>query len=207
MESAPSSQTSNRVLFCSFAAALAAAVLFLVEPFLASHAAPGIATYSRGVLHLALPYQAPHRGAGRFMLEVVDPENQVLGRIEKSLEVGEGSGEWKEELKLNKPLPLDDLVWQRVRYRFAYDNRQFPDLEGVESISEILRMPILHIRGQQSYLSGSPAAVRVVVTDSQNDPIPGRATLRIDLKGPDQGRRALFTGRVRNRNHASSLSN
>lgn len=199
MEPARSSPASSRILFYPFAAALAAAVLFLMQPFRASRAAPGMATYSRGVLHLALPYQAVHRGSGHLTLEVVDPENRVLGRIAKPLEVVAGPGQWQEELQLDKPLPLDDLVWQRVRYRFAYDHGQFPDLQGAESISEILRRPILHIRGQQSYLSGSSAAVRVVVTDAENNPIPGHATLRIDLKTPDQNRRTLFTGRFNQR--------
>lgn len=192
-------QTPSRIFFYSIAAALSVAVFFLVHPFLTSNASPGIATYSRGVLHLMIPYHADHRGAGRLTLEVLDPEDHVLGKVEKSLEVAEGSGQWKEEVKLEKPLPLDDLVWQRVRYRFAYDDHKFPDLQGTESVSQILRMPVLHIRGQQSYLSGSRAAVRVVVTDSQNDPITGRSTLRIDLKAPGQDRRTLLTGRLNQR--------
>lgn len=201
------SQSPSRIVFYAVAAAFAIGVLLLVQPFLGANGSPGVATYSRGVLHVVIPYRAEHQGSGHLSLEVLDPEDRILGRLEKSLEVTEGAGQWKQEVKLDKPLPLDELVWHRLRYRFVYDDKQWPDLQGTESISQILRMPVLHIRGQQSYLSGSQASVRVVVTDSQNDPVPGRATLRIDLQTPEQNRRNLFTGRLNPRGTAEANIN
>jgi uncharacterized protein YfaS (alpha-2-macroglobulin family) len=192
-------ETPSRVLFYSTAAALTAAVLFLLQPFLGANSEPGVATYSRGVLHVAIPYQAAHRGAGRLILEVLDPEDRIIGSSEKTLEITESDGQWKQEVRLDRPLSLDEVVWHRLRYRFMYDDKQIPDVVGTESISQILRMPVLHIRGQQSYLSGSQASIRVIVTDSQNDLIPGRATLRIDLKGPEKERRNLYNGHLNQR--------
>src|SRR6266571_4609005 len=109
-----------------------------------------IATYIHGTLHLTIPYQAADAGAGQLTIEVLDPED-----------------------KLENPLPLEDLVWERVRYKFDYDNQSKTELEGTESISTILRTPVVHILGQQSYLSGGQAAVRIIVTDSQNESIHG----------------------------------
>src|SRR5208283_1686490 len=68
-----------------------------------------------------------------------------------------------------------------------------------ESISQILRTPVVHILGQQSYLAGGEAAVRVIVTDSQNEVIAGRGTVRVELIVPDQKSQVLFTGRLNRR--------
>ncbi len=56
---------------------------------------------------------------------------------------------WQEEIKLEKPLPLEDLVWHRLPYRFAYHDGEHAALECTESISQILRTPVVHILGQQ----------------------------------------------------------
>ena len=81
-------------------------------------------------------------------IEVLDPEDDVLGHAERHIELAEGRGLWQEAIKLHKSLPLSDLVWHRVRYRFEYDDRKTAALEGIESISQILRTPVIHIMGQ-----------------------------------------------------------
>jgi hypothetical protein len=192
-------QTPARICFYLVVLSLAVGVLWLVQPFLGANGMPGTATYSHGVLHLTIPYRADHPGTGRLTLEVLDPENHVLGSIEKSLEVVQGASQWKEDLKLDKAPALDELVWHRLRYRFVYDDSRIADLQGTESISQILRMPVLRIFGQQSYLAGSQAAVRVIVTDSHNEAIPGRSFLRIDLRAPGQPGSTLFTGHLNHR--------
>ena len=94
---------------------------------------------------------------------------------------------------------MDDLVWHRVRYRFEYDDDKSAGLEGTESISQILRTPVIHILGQQSYLAGGRAAVRVIVTDSKNEVIAGRGSVRIELLAADQKPRAAFRGPLNRR--------
>jgi A-macroglobulin TED domain/Alpha-2-macroglobulin family/Carboxypeptidase regulatory-like domain/MG2 domain/A-macroglobulin receptor binding domain/Alpha-2-macroglobulin bait region domain len=201
MESYRWDQISARVCLYSLAAVVTAGVTILALPFLGASKAGSTATYSRGVLRLNIPCHPKHRGSGTLTLEVLDPENRTLGKVEKSLQVAEGSSEWQEEIKLEKAPPLDELVWHRLRYRFEYDHQRFPGFGGTESISQILRMPVLRILGQQSYLSGSKAAVRVIVTDTQNEAVAGRSSLRIELQVPGQVRRTLFTGQL---NHHST---
>jgi len=193
------SQTSGRVCFFVITTAITAAAAILALPFLQAGSSHTAATYSRGVLRVVIPYHAKHSGAGRLSVEVLDPENRELGRIEKAVEAAEGASEWKEEIKLEPAPPVEDLVWHRVRYRFVYDDDRFADLQDTESISRILRMPVLRILGQQSYLAGSTAAVRVIVTDTQNEAIPGRSSLRVELEGPGQARRTVFTGPLNQR--------
>jgi uncharacterized protein YfaS (alpha-2-macroglobulin family) len=179
---------------------LTIAAFVVLRPFQASGGAPAtVATYSHGLLHLTIAYHAARSGAGQLTTEVLDPEDNVLGRAERHVEVARGNGRWQDEIKLEKPLPLDDLVWHRVRYRFEYDDGKTAGLEGAESISQILRTPVVHILGQQSYLAGGPAAVRVIVTDSKNEVIASRGSVRIVFVVTDDKTYTLFTGRLNRR--------
>ena len=156
------------------------------------------ATYVRGVLRCTIPYHATEPGSGDLTVEVLDPEDNVLGRTERHLGVSAGQSQWNESVKFDKPLGVEDVVWHRLRYRFEYDDHK-PNIEGTESISAILRTPVVHILAQQSYLSGGEAAVRVIVTDSQNELIQGPGSVRVELLGDGQKPRALFFGRLNRR--------
>jgi uncharacterized protein YfaS (alpha-2-macroglobulin family) len=161
------------------------------------------ATYSAdGVLHVDLPYRTARAGSGQLIVELLTPEDEVLARIEKRAEVAPGSANWREELKPAKPLPVEDLVWHRVRGRFVYDGAGGESITTTESVSGILRRPVLRIIGQQSYLAGATAAVRAVVTDAKNQPIAGN--VRVELIEPNGGRRPLFRGRANERGAAEA---
>jgi hypothetical protein len=176
-----------------------------LQPFQASsRASSPVATYSRGLLRVTIPYDALHTAGGQFTVEVLDPEDQVLGRTEQRVEVTARNGHLQSEVKLEKPLAVDDLVWHRVRYRFEYDDAKKPAVEGTESISSILRRPVVHILGQQSYITGGQAAVRVIVTDTKDEAIAGRGSVKIELLGADDNPveakpRILFAGRLNHR--------
>ncbi len=177
---------------------LSGIVLVLVQPYLRANGtgtSPG-AVYTHGMLDVTIPFKAAHSGKGFLTVEVLDPENNVVGRAERLVDVARGVAQWKEELKLDKAPPLDELVWHRLRYRFAYDDSKIADLEGTESIGQILRMPVLRILGQQSYLSGSEASVRVIVSDSHGEAIPGQGSLRVDLLVQGKSRTTLYSGKL-----------
>jgi len=199
MKAPQARQHPRRFWFIAFTAALVIATLMVMQPFSAAPGETSVATYTQGVLHVAIPYRAARSGAGQLTLEVLDPEGKVLARSERGVEIAEGKGRWREDLKLEKPLPLEDLVWHRLRYRFDYREGQGETLEGTESISQIIRTPVVHILGQQSYLSGGPAAVRVIVTDSKDEIIAGPGAVRIELAVANQKPRILFTGRLNHR--------
>ncbi|MGO9270083.1 MAG: carboxypeptidase regulatory-like domain-containing protein [Terriglobia bacterium] len=190
----------TRLAIFTLSAFLTIAAFVALQPFQASGGAPTtVATYSHGLLHLTIPYHAARAGAGQLTMEVLDPEDNVLGRAERHVEVVEGQGEWQDEIKLEKPLPLDDLVWHRLRYRFQYDGRNNARLEATQSISQILLTPVIHIVGQQSYLAGSRAAVRVIATDSNNEVIAGRSSVRIESQSADEKPQVLFAGPMNRR--------
>jgi uncharacterized protein YfaS (alpha-2-macroglobulin family) len=170
----------------------------------ASHVSSPVAIYSHGMLRLTIPYQALHPGAGRFTVEVLNPEDQAVGHAVQQVEITGRNGQLQSEVGLEKSLAIDDLVWHRVRYRFEYDDASKPDLEGTESISQILSRPVIHILGQQSYIAGGQAAVRVIVTNTKDEAISGRGSVQIELLDADDKPahdkpRVLFSGRL-NRN-------
>lgn len=154
-------------------------------------------TYARGVAHVAIPYQANRPGPGKLTIEILDPEDKVIARSESDTSIG-ASGAWQADLKL-AAMPVEDLVWHRLRYRFAYQDANQPPVESTDTISGILRMPVLRIVGQQTYLAGGSAAVRVVVTDTRNDAIEGSTSLQIELLAPEQKPRTLYSGKLNRR--------
>jgi uncharacterized protein YfaS (alpha-2-macroglobulin family) len=171
----------------------------LVKTFAGAEKTGEWATYSHGVLRVVIPYRAAQAGAGRLTAEVLDPENRVIGRMEKTVDAVKGASRFRAEMKLDKAVPLDELVWHRLRYEFRYDDTKVETLAGVESISNILRLPVLRVLGQQTYLGGSRAAVRLIVSDSGGDVIPGRSPVRIRLQAEGKEPWTLFTGRLNRR--------
>ncbi len=156
-------------------------------------------TYSNGVLNVTIPYQAPHAGTGQLTVEILNPEDEVLGRVERRVAAVDAAGWWQDEIKLTKALAVEDLVWHRLRYRFVYSGSKEDAIEGTESISQILRMPVIHILGQQSYLAGGQAAVRVIVTDSNNETIAGGGSVRIEWADSQRKWSVLFAGQLNRR--------
>jgi len=199
MKAANAQNNPRRFWFSIPTLLLAITAAVVVQPFPATHGDAPVATYSRGILRVAIPYHAPHGGTGQLTVEVLDPEGKVLGHVVQRVEVAEGKGRWQEEIKLEKPLPLEDLVWHRIRYRFEYPDGQDEPMQATESISQILRTPVVHILGQQSYLTGGQAAVRVIVTDTKDEIIAGPGSVRIELITPNEKGRVLFTGRLNRR--------
>ncbi len=183
--------------FLRFAAvwfAVAAIVLFAV----CVSAQQVNAIYRHGSLRASIPYHSSHAGPGKLVVEILDPEDTVLGRSERAIEVGTGDGIWQETVTPNESHDYDDLVWQRIRYKFTFDNAAFPAIEGVEAISQILRRPVLHVLGQKAYVAGSRAAVRVIVFDAAtNAPLSG--SLRIELVAPNSATRSIFSGSINKR--------
>jgi hypothetical protein len=133
---------------------------------------------------------------------VLDPEDTVLGRIQRDVQVTAGKGKWQEAVALAKAVPADEIIWDRVRYRFAYTGGENSTIEGTESISQILRRPVLHIVTQQAYQAGAQAAVRMVVTDANNAAVGG-GWARVELA--DGGApKVLYTGPLNRRGTAEA---
>jgi hypothetical protein len=157
------------------------------------------ATYSHGHLSVSIPYHSTQSSSGRLVVEILDPEDHILGRTVRAVEIAQGDGSWQEVIVPEKPIPYEDIVWQRLRYRFEYNGNDTAAIEGIESISQILRRPVVHILGQTRYLAGGQAAIRVIVSDANNNDIAETGNLHVALLIPNQKPHLLFSGRLNRR--------
>ncbi len=186
---------SKRKLLLALLGAATAATVLSFQPAPAAPADSLALTYLHGVARVDIPYQLPRAGDGQLVVEVLDPDDSVLASASERVKIPVAKGQWHEELKFNRDVALDDVAWNRLRYRFTYSSEKTPAAEETDTVAQILRTPVLHILGQSAYLAGAPAAVRVIVTDNRNQPIAGASTLRIELE-PFKTRAPLFTGRL-----------
>ena len=106
---------------------------------------------------------------------------------------------WEQDLLFPKALPVEDLVWHRLRYRFTYKNENVAALQGIVSISRILRRPSVHVLAQHSYLSGGVAAVRLIATEAGNENPLTSGSVQIELFAAEQKPQLLYTGRLNER--------
>ena len=158
------------------------------------------ASYAHGNLSVTIHYHSERACSGKLVVEILDPEDQTLGRVVRPVDAVQGDGVWKQIIVPTQPIPFDDIVWQRIRYRFdCDDSRHSPTrMGGIESISRTLNRPVVHILGQTEYLAGSSAAIRVIVSDANNHAAE-KGTLRIQLLIPNQPSRPLFSGSLNRR--------
>lgn len=154
------------------------------------------AIYAHTELALTIPYHASRSGPGKLVVELLSPEDEVLGHAERETQTVDGNGEWNLDLAPTQPLPFDDLVWERVRYRYVYTGEQVPAFEEIRSVSEILRRPAIHILAQSAYIAGSQAAIHVLVNDSTSHLLTGQSSISIELLAPGRDPLSLFSGRV-----------
>jgi A-macroglobulin TED domain/Alpha-2-macroglobulin family/MG2 domain/Carboxypeptidase regulatory-like domain/A-macroglobulin receptor binding domain/Alpha-2-macroglobulin bait region domain len=180
------------LLFVSLLIALAGAY----APFTTTGAPSPAASFTHGVLLVAIPYRGARPGSGKLITEIVDPEEHILGRAERLVKIAQDDGTWQQSIAPAKPIAFEDLVWQRVRYRFEYGDKEIPAITGVASISRILRRPVVRMIGQTEYLAGSDAAIRVLVSDAGNEDAALTGTVRAELLIPQQPARLLFSGRL-----------
>jgi uncharacterized protein YfaS (alpha-2-macroglobulin family) len=175
------------------------AIAGVYAPFTPAGASAAAAMFRHGVLSVAIPYHGARPGSGKLIAEIVDPEEHVLGRVERPVAIAKSDGTWQQSIAPAKSIAFEDLVWQRVRYRFEYSDQAIPAITGVESIARILRRPVVRILGQTEYLAGSDAAIRVLVSDAGNEDAALTGAVRAELLIPQQPARPLFSGRLNQR--------
>lgn len=169
------------------------------------------AVYTHNALTLSVPYEVIHSGEAELALEVLSPEDRVLGRAAYRTHVAEGSAVWNAEIVLREPMVVDELIWQRIRFTLRYKDQTTADIEEIRSLSEILMRPALHILAQRSYIAGAQAAMRVIVTQANRKGDQGavkQGRVRIDLldsdREPNLEGRMLFAGTLDRRGTANA---
>jgi len=165
------------------------------------------AVYFQNALSVSVPYQAAHSGEAELTLELLSPEDRVLGQVKHRTRVAEGSAVWNARMELREPMALDELIWQRLRYTLRYKGQSTPEVEEIRSLTEILERPVLRVLGQRSYIAGAPAAMRIIVASSRAGETPvmvRRGTVKIELLDRDHGPKLLFAGDLDRRGSAEA---
>ena len=80
------------------------------------------ATYTHGNLVVTIPYHGASEGSGRLVAELLDPEDNVLGRAERATGIGKGDGAWQVTIMPEKAIPFDEIIWQRLRIVASSDS-------------------------------------------------------------------------------------
>src|SRR5258708_25154929 len=114
METSDGHTTPSRFWLLFIPALLAVATLVTVQNFQAAGGGSGgnaglSATYTHGILGLTIPYRAVRDGAGQLTVEVLDPEDHVLGSVARHIDVAQGQGRWLEQIKRGKPFAFRDV--------------------------------------------------------------------------------------------------
>ena len=91
------------ILFTAGFLALMTAV-FMTQSFVSASGETPVATYANGILHVSIPYKADRAGAGRLQIDVLNPEDEVLGHVEQPAIAVSGQGQWKADVKLARGL-------------------------------------------------------------------------------------------------------
>ena len=81
-------QTQIRFTLLLVAAFLTMSGFVFQQPFQAASPCvfPGCDLFAR-LLRVTIPYDALHAGAGRFTVEVLDPEDQAIGHTEQQVKI------------------------------------------------------------------------------------------------------------------------
>ena len=188
---------------CSFFCRAALLLAGFAPAMLAQSAVSVKATATLSGLAVTVSCHSDRPVSGHLNVSVLGPEDEVLAQAQRDVDVVQGDPRFKQELRLAKPLPLADLVWQRVRYSLQSSDDKTV-CSGIDQVSGILLRPVVHILGQKSYLAGSRAAVRVLVRGTDEQPIAGKSSVRIELLISDKPAQTLFTGPLEERGTADA---
>jgi hypothetical protein len=96
---------------------------------------PMSAVYAHQSLSLSIPYEAAQSGDAELKVEVLSPENNVLGHAEKAVHVEQGEGVWNAAVSLKELKSVDEVVWQRISFTLRYEGDGAPAVDQIRSIS------------------------------------------------------------------------
>src|SRR6185369_9837520 len=118
------------------------------------------AVYREGALHVTVPVDEGTAQPRKLQLEILDPSDKPIVRRARTLPAGRGRGSWTVILPVGAAVPVEDLVWDRLRIDIG-------DRSKIVSISEILRLPVVRLFAQRSYAAGSAASARIITASTR----------------------------------------
>jgi hypothetical protein len=146
------------------------------------------ATYRDGTLRVSVPYDETVARSRSLRVEVLAPDDKLIAEATKTVAPSRKGEPWDVSFNVDKSIPLEDLVWHRLRIGTGPDAR-------IVSLSEILHLPVVRILAQRTYAAGSRASVRVIAVDSKTGASLPDSRIKLDLFNGETAT-ALFDGRT-----------
>jgi uncharacterized protein YfaS (alpha-2-macroglobulin family) len=144
------------------------------------------ATYLDGTLRVSVPYDDAVARSRTLRIEILAPDDKLIAETTKAVAPSREAEPWDVSFTVDKSIPLEDLVWHRLRIGTGSAAR-------IVSLSEILHLPVVRLLAQRSYAAGSRASVRVVAVDSKTGGPLNNSHLKLDLVNGEAAT-ALFDG-------------
>lgn len=146
------------------------------------------AKYVEGTLRVSIPYDETVARSRTLRVEILAPDDKLIAESTKNVAPSREAEQWEVSFTVDKNIPLEDLVWHRLRIGTGPSAK-------VVSLSEILHLPVVRVLAQRAYAAGSRASVRVIAVDSKNgEPLPG-SRIKLDLVNGEAAT-ALFEGKT-----------
>jgi uncharacterized protein YfaS (alpha-2-macroglobulin family) len=144
------------------------------------------ATYLDGTLRVSVPYDETVARSRTLRVEILAPDDKLVAEATKAVAPSRESEPWDVSFNVDKSIPLEDLVWHRLRIGTGSAAR-------IVSLSEILHLPVVRFLAQRTYAAGSRASVRVVAVDSKTGAPLRDSRIKLDLVNGEAAT-ALFDG-------------
>lgn len=171
-------------------AAALAALLYTAAPrdrVFASGDATG-ATYREGTLRVHIPYDETVARSRSLRVEILAPDDKVIAEVTRPVAPAREAEPWDVSFDIGQNVPLEDLVWHRLRIGTGSTAR-------VVSLSEVLHLPVVRLFAQRAYAAGSRASIRVIAIDSKTGGPLDNSHLKLELVNGEAAT-PLFDGRT-----------
>lgn len=146
------------------------------------------ATYLDGTLRVSIPYDEAVAHSHTLHAEIIAPDDKPIAEVKRAVSPAREPGSWEVSFAVDKKIPLEDIVWHRLRIGTGPAAR-------VVSLSEILHLPVVRLLAQRAYAAGSRASVRVVAVDSKTGEPLRDSRIKLDLVNGEAAT-ALFEGKT-----------
>ena len=146
------------------------------------------ATYHDGTLRVSVPYDETVARSHTLRVEIIAPDDKLIAEATRGVAPARAAKPWDISFNVDKSIPLEDLVWHRLRIGTGPAAR-------IVSLSEILHLPVARVLAQRAYAAGSRASVRVIALDSKTGAPLRDSRIKLDLVNGEDAT-ALFEGRT-----------
>lgn len=127
-------------------------------------------------IYLNIPFADMKGELGRCDVEIMEPDNNVIGSISRYIFINNDNYSLKLNIKLKKE--VDDYDFLRVRVRFK-------KYERIYSLFQLQDKMIVKILGQDKFITGTPINYRIIAKNQRTDEPLANVRVKVILLAED----------------------